>query len=203
MMRLQREAELLRLQVLEETSYRFSSPVHSIAYRSLPSPLGTLWMAVGNRGLLALDSAVDEVRFCWELERAGLGLPEYCPDALGDVAEQLDEYFAGRRRVFDVPIDLSSLKPFPRTVLEAVAAVPYGETRSYRDIAVAAGRPRAARAVGAALATSPISSIMPCHRIIRSDGTPGEYGLRSLGSCGAIYKLSLLAVEGVSFRNRE
>jgi methylated-DNA-[protein]-cysteine S-methyltransferase len=163
------------------------------------SPLGTLWIAAGPEGLVHVDTFVDEVAFCHAIERDGYGIPRFAPVELDEITARFEEYFAGRRTDFDLPIDLNRQTPFRRTVLEAVRSVPYGAVQSYQDIAFRVGKPRAARAVAGVVATSPISLAIPCHRIIRSDGTAGEYAVRTLGSCGAHYKLMLLALEGLSF----
>lgn len=98
-------------------------------------------------------------------------------DALGDrAAVQLDEYFAGERRVFDLPLDWRLVRGFTRDALQAVREIPYGETASYGEVAIMAGRARAARAVGTACATTPFSIIVPVHRVVRADGSLGEYG---------------------------
>jgi methylated-DNA-[protein]-cysteine S-methyltransferase len=140
----------------------------------------------------------DEAAFYEELAMAGLLPAEPDDDGLRDVAGQLAGYFSGRRRSFDLPIDLNGLSPFQREVLMAVKAVPYGEVRSYGEIARDVGRPGAARAVGSVMAINPVSLIIPCHRIIRGDGTPGLYG-RTDGDRGVRKKLWLLALEGVTF----
>lgn len=166
----------------------------SIAYGSIDSPVGTLWIAVGHRGLAAVSFGVDEALFCHQVTRGAGAWPNYCPGGLDGVDDQLAEYFDGQRTSFDIPLDLGRLSAFQRSVLEAVHAVPYGTVQSYADIAWAVGKPGAARAAGSALAINPISIVIPCHRIIRSDGTLGEYG-----PSGVKYKLLLLALEGVEF----
>lgn len=110
------------------------------------------------------------------------------------VAAELDEYFAGRRRRFTVPIDLGGVKAdFKRRVLETLHRdVPYGETVSYGELAVMAGRPGAARAVGSAMATNPVPVVVPCHRVLAAGGRIGGYG----GGLGM--KRTLLALEGVT-----
>jgi methylated-DNA-[protein]-cysteine S-methyltransferase len=173
-----------------------------ITYTSIPSPLGTLWIAAGPKGLVAVDFAHDEVAFSFSVEGRGLGAPIYTENGLGGITEQLVQYFTGTRTTFDVAVDLSGLSAFQRAVLEAVRAVPWGEVRSYRDIARTVGKPSAARAVGSAVATNPISLVIPCHRIIRSDGTPGEYARRTLGSRGVERKLRLLTIEGIEFGSK-
>lgn len=156
--------------------------------------MGILWFAVGACGLLRLDSWVDEFTFCTDIERFHGEAPYPAP--LRPITRQLEQYFQGRRRVFDIELDLGSATPFQRLVLEAVAQVPYGEAHSYRDIAWAVNNPGAARAVGGAVAACPIGVVIPCHRIIRSDGSLGEYARGTLGPRGVELKRRLLALEG-------
>src|SRR5204863_2916093 len=105
------------------------------------------------------------------------------------VARQLDEYFAGRRRAFDVPLDFQLVHGFRRTVVAHLCEIAYGTTESYATVAAAAGSPAAVRAVGSACSHNPIPVIVPCHRVVRSDGTIGQY----LG--GTEMKAALLALE--------
>ena len=101
----------------------------------------------------------------------------YQPDEVAaQAATELGEYFAGTRRSFNVPVDLSSVSDFQRAVLEAAAEIPFGETMSYKEMAVAAGSPGAVRAAGSAMGANPVPLLIPCHRVIRSDGTMGLYG---------------------------
>ncbi len=103
---------------------------------------------------------------------------------------QLTRYFAGERVRFDVPLDLSDGTVFQRAVWRACARIPSGETRSYADLARMAGRPGAARAVGNAMHTNPVPIVVPCHRVIKSDGSLGGYG------SGVSLKKKLLRIEG-------
>jgi O-6-methylguanine DNA methyltransferase len=110
--------------------------------------------------------------------------------ALLDLARrELEEYLAGQRTFFTVPVDLSRVPAFERSALEVAARIPYGEVRSYRWIAEQLGQPEAARAVGNAMAGNPIPIIVPCHRVVRSDGTLGGY------SFGLVRKETFLALE--------
>ena len=93
-----------------------------------------------------------------------------------DVRRELCDYFAGRLRRFAVPVDWRGISGFYRKALEVTAAIPYGETRSYAAVAASAGNPRASRAVGTAMSTNPIALVVPCHRVIRTDGSRGRYG---------------------------
>jgi methylated-DNA-[protein]-cysteine S-methyltransferase len=97
------------------------------------------------------------------------------PARLDGVARQVEEYFAGRRRVFDVPLDFRLSKGFRRNVLAHLPDIAYGRTESYTEVAAAAGRPKAVRAVGTACATNPLPVVVPCHRVVRSDGSFGGY----------------------------
>ncbi|GAA1465523.1 methylated-DNA--[protein]-cysteine S-methyltransferase [Microbacterium thalassium] len=99
-------------------------------------------------------------------------------DAAAAAIDQLDGYFAGDVREFDVPLDWRLVKGFTREALQAVCGIPYGETAGYGEVAILAGRPRAARAVGTACANTPFSLVVPVHRVVRADGTLGEYGGR-------------------------
>lgn len=97
-------------------------------------------------------------------------------DAALRLTTQLDEYFAGTRTQFDVPLDWQLVRGFTREALEAVTRIPFGETAGYGEVAVMAGHPRAARAVGTACATTPFSIVVPVHRVVRADGSLGQYG---------------------------
>lgn len=169
--------------------------------RSLETPLGTYHLAAGADGVVA-GSLGDETDFVERLLMRGFVLDEDGPGSRAvEIATQgaaeLDEYFGRRRRAFTVPLDLSGSGPFARSVLETVAfGVPCGTTCSYGDIAGRVGAPRGGRAAGNALARCPVSIIIPCHRIIRADGSLGEYGMRDRIGARA-RKLWLLAHEGV------
>src|SRR5207247_11158259 len=96
-------------------------------------------------------------------------------DRLDPAARELEEYFAGRRTAFDLPLDMRLARGFRRTVLAHLPEIGYGHTASYAAVATAAGSPRAVRAVGTACATNPLPVVVPCHRVVRSDGTIGQY----------------------------
>jgi methylated-DNA-[protein]-cysteine S-methyltransferase len=97
------------------------------------------------------------------------------PSRLDDAARELDEYFTGRRRDFDLTLDLQLTRGFRRAVLAHLREIAYGATESYAVVAAAAGSPAAVRAVGTACATNPLPLVVPCHRVVRSDGSPGQY----------------------------
>jgi methylated-DNA-[protein]-cysteine S-methyltransferase len=140
------------------------------------SPLGDLWIAVGEDGLAAIEWAPDEAAFETALMRRFRRPVRPDPQAVAAALRQLDEYLRGARKAFTLPIDWSLLRPFQRQVLQIVAAIPYGETRTYGEIARQMGKPRAARAVGRANATNPMPLVIPCHRVIGSDGKLHGYG---------------------------
>jgi len=108
--------------------------------------------------------------------------------------EQLDRYFRGDLTAFTVPVDFDTGTPFQRKVWDALARIPYGETRSYADLAAAIGNPRAARAVGSANGENPIPILIPCHRVIKADGGLGGF------SSGTHIKQALLELEGIRLR---
>jgi len=167
-----------------------------IEYASMSSPVGMLWIAATDRGIVRLDMSADEVQFVHSLPDYPGGDADEQVRLVQKARSQLGEYFAGERRTFDVLLDLRGTSPFQRTVLTELQHVPWGETISYGGLAAVAGRPGAARAAGTAVATNPVSLLVPCHRVIRSDGTPGEYARRSLGSRGRNLKHVLLKLEG-------
>jgi methylated-DNA-[protein]-cysteine S-methyltransferase len=148
-----------------------------IAYRTMDSAVGQLLLAATPVGLVRLAFANedrDDVLLALS-ERISPRMLE-APARLDPIARQLDEYFAGRRHSFDVALDWSLSQGFRRTVLEHLNTdVGYGVTASYAALAQLAGSPRAVRAVGTACATNPIPIVVPCHRVIRSDGAIGAY----------------------------
>jgi methylated-DNA-[protein]-cysteine S-methyltransferase len=162
-----------------------------VAYATLDSPVGTLLLARTPRGLVRmvyLDSAQeDEV-----LEALATKVSPrviLAPRALDPVRFELDEYFAGRRRQFELTLDWQLVRGFGRRVLEATARVPYGSVSTYKRVAAEAGNERASRAAGNALGANPLPIIVPCHRILHSTGGLGGY------TGGVERKRALLALE--------
>jgi methylated-DNA-[protein]-cysteine S-methyltransferase len=147
-----------------------------VAYRTMDSPAGRLLLAATPAGLVRVAFELEDHDTVLE-ELAGAISPRILrsPRAVDDVARQLDEYFAGQRRVFELPVDLQLAKGFRRAVLEHLRDIPYGATESYTVVATAAGNPRAVRAAGSACATNPVPLVVPCHRVVRRDGTYGQY----------------------------
>jgi methylated-DNA-[protein]-cysteine S-methyltransferase len=140
-----------------------------MTYDTVDTPYGRLLLVTGDAGLrrIAFESeGFDEVL-------ASMG-EDAEPGSL-EARTQLEEYFAGERERFDVELDLSGIDGFRRRALEVMAAIPYGETRTYRELAEAAGNPAAVRAAGSACATNPWPVIVPCHRVLRTGGGLGGY----------------------------
>jgi methylated-DNA-[protein]-cysteine S-methyltransferase len=164
-----------------------------VSYRTIDSPFGQLLLAATPQGLVRV--AFDREGHDEVLARLSTTISPRilrAPRRLDTAATQLDDYFAGRRHDFDVPIDLQLAHGFRRTVLMRLREIAYGTTASYASIAVAAGSPAATRAVGSACATNPLPVIVPCHRVVRSDGSIGQY----LG--GTDMKRALLALEAAA-----
>lgn len=161
-----------------------------IGYRIVDSPIGRLLVAVTPRGV---------VRVAFEAEShdavlsalASMISPRILESGrrTDEAARQLEAYFAGRRHGFDLAVDLALVGGFRREVVEVLPTIPYGSTRSYAEVATSAGRPTAVRAVGSACSHNPVPVVMPCHRVVRSDGSIGQY----LGGTDA--KVALLALE--------
>jgi len=148
-----------------------------VAYRTVDTPLGTLLLAATEQGLVRVaypNQGHDAVLQALADRISPRVL--HAPARLDPVARQLDDYFAGRRRRFDVPLDWRLSTGFRSTVLHHLATdVDYGRTASYAALAALAGNPRAVRAVGTACATNPLPVVVPCHRVVRSDGAIGNY----------------------------
>lgn len=164
-----------------------------VAYRTIDSPVGALLLAATPRGLVrvAFASEGHDTVLQRLAERLSPRVLE-APHQLDTVARQLDEYFTGRRQLFDVPLDLSLSAGFRRQVLDHLPHIAFGRTETYSQVAAAVGSPRAVRAVGSACATNPLPVVVPCHRVLRTDGSLGGY----LGGLEA--KRALLRLESAA-----
>jgi methylated-DNA-[protein]-cysteine S-methyltransferase len=162
-----------------------------VAYGSYDSPIGELALAATRKGLVrvALNPATEDIvtELADEISPRVLEMPS----RLDDVRRELDEYFAGNRDRFDVPVDMQLARGFGRRVLDAVARIPFGSVSTYKDMATAAGNPRAYRAAGNAIGSNPVPIVVPCHRVLHSGGGLGGYG------GGLDRKRFLLRLEGV------
>jgi methylated-DNA-[protein]-cysteine S-methyltransferase len=148
-----------------------------VAYATMDSPVGPLLLAATPRGVVRVSFALEGFDDVLGSLAASIS-PRVleAPTRLDAARRQLDEYFAGRRDHFDVALDHRLSRGFRAKALEAVAAIPFGRTGTYASVAAAAGSPRAVRAAGSACATNPIPLLVPCHRVVRSDGSMGRYG---------------------------
>jgi methylated-DNA-[protein]-cysteine S-methyltransferase len=145
-----------------------------VVFAQLETTLGPMLAARTSLGVAALSREPGLEAFLTPLRRRFGGPIEADPDALAPLAGQLDEYFARRRRIFTIALDLTGLAAFDRDVYGAALAIPYGATATYGELAARVGSPRAARAVGNAMARCPLFPIVPCHRVVRaSDGFSG------------------------------
>jgi methylated-DNA-[protein]-cysteine S-methyltransferase len=160
-----------------------------VRYDVVASPVGDLHVAATDRGLCRISYRGDD----WEEQLArGFGV-RVLRSSLDDVRRELDEYFDGRRRDFDLPLDLR-VAPFPADVLRELAQVPYGRTDTYGKLAARAGRPKASRAVGTIMNRNPIPIVLPCHRIVGANGALTGY------AGGLDVKRRLLELEGAMFK---
>jgi methylated-DNA-[protein]-cysteine S-methyltransferase len=154
--------------------------------------LGRFWLAVSDQGLVAVEWGRTREEFEAYLTKRFKRPVEYAQEKVENASREIGDYLAGEGRNFSLPIDWNVLRPFQRLVLKATHAIPYGETCTYKQIAEKIGRPRAARAVGRAEATNPMPLVIPCHRVIGSDGKLHGYGMAE----GLRTKEWLLKMEG-------
>lgn len=164
-----------------------------VAYRTIDTPVGSLLLAATEQGLVRVAFA------CEDHDLVLVALADQvsprillAPSRLDAAARQLAEYFDGRRTAFELPLDLRLSSGFRRSVLAHLPEIPYGHTESYAQVALAAGSPRAVRAVGSACATNPLPVVVPCHRVVRSDGSYGGY------RGGPVAKRTLLTLESAA-----
>lgn len=177
----------LRVQLATEAG---DAGLLDLAYRTIDSPYGALLLVATERGLTRVAFASED----HDVVLAGLAdtvSPRIlqAPRRLDPAARELAEYFAGERRDFDLPVDLITSGAFRRSVQLLLPTIGYGRTVSYTELATMAGRPTAVRAAASACATNPLPIVVPCHRVLRGDGSLGGY----LG--GLETKRSLLALE--------
>jgi methylated-DNA-[protein]-cysteine S-methyltransferase len=167
--------------------------VLDVAYRTLDTPVGTLLLAATEKGLIRVAYAAEgHDKVLKTLAKRISPRILHAPRRLDAAAREMDDYFAGRRRSFDLPLDWSLSTGFRRTVLSHLPDIAYGHTASYAAVAAAAGSPKAVRAVGTACATNPLPVVVPCHRVILADGSFGGY----LG--GPAAKQALLELEAAA-----
>lgn len=161
-----------------------------VAYTSIDTPVGSLLLAATEKGLVrvAYDSENHDKVLDAIAARLGPRILR-APRRLDTAAREIGEYFAGLRTGFDLPLDFSLSSGFRQTVQRHLSRIAYGHTESYKEVARIVGNPRAVRAVGSACATNPLPVVVPCHRVLRTDGTLGGY----IGGLAA--KTTLLRLE--------
>ncbi len=167
-----------------------SAGLLDVAYDLTDSPIGPLLVAASGRGVCRISFDPEPERELETLARAFGARVLRSPGPVDHVRRELDEYFEGDRRTFDLPVDLTPLPDFQRDVLEELIRVPYGQVDTYGGLARRIGRPRAARAVGGALNRNPIPIVVPCHRIVGASGSLVGY------AGGLERKQQLLGLEG-------
>lgn len=168
-----------------------SAGLLDVAYTTADSPFGPLLLAATRRGVVRIGMPTQDDDALLE-ELAARISPRVleAPARLDEARRELDLYFEGRLRDFDLPLDWRLSRDFRRRALRAVARIPYGETRSYAQVAKRAGNERAVRAAGSACGSNPIPIVVPCHRVLRTGGALGGYG------GGPAMKEALLRLEG-------
>jgi methylated-DNA-[protein]-cysteine S-methyltransferase len=162
--------------------------VLDVAYRTLDTAVGRLTLATTPVGLVRVAFGEDDA-VLESLARQISPRILHAPARLDDVATEIDEYLAGTRTKFDVPLDLRLADGFRRQVIEHLREIGYGHRESYATVAAAVGNPKAVRAVGSACARNPLPLVIPCHRVVRTDGSIGQY------AGGAAAKATLLELE--------
>jgi methylated-DNA-[protein]-cysteine S-methyltransferase len=140
------------------------------------SPIGPLGLVMRGDHLARITLNADPATFPFEVERTFGSAGRESAAPFAEVCQELEEYFSGRRLVFRLPLDMEQGTPFQKRVWRALQEIPYGEKVSYKEVAHSIGQPSATRAVGAANGMNPLPIVVPCHRVISSDGTLGGYG---------------------------
>lgn len=168
----------------------FALDLVDVGFDVVDSPIGPLFVAASTRGLASISFDSDPEDQLERLARVAGPAILRSPRSVDAARRELDEYFGGRRRIFDLALDLRALPPFTVSVLHQLARVPYGETTTYGALAAAVGRPRAARAVGTVMNRNRIPIVLPCHRVVGANGD-------LVGYAGGIdRKITLLELEG-------
>lgn len=172
---------------------RLAKEIAPIYYDRIDTtPLGPVWVAAGSRGLVAIEYNGSEETFRGYLARITKGSPQRSAERVAEIKAQVLSYLTGRTSHIQVDVDLSGIPQFQRRVLEETRKVPRGQVSTYAEIARRIGNPKAVRAVGQALRRNPVPIVVPCHRVIASDGSLGGYS----GEMRSQRKLQLLQLEG-------
>jgi methylated-DNA-[protein]-cysteine S-methyltransferase len=170
-----------------------SAGVLDVAYRTVDTPVGPLLLAATTDGLVRVAYECEDFDRVLDV-LANRVSPRVlrAPKRLDDAATEIEEYFAGRRTGFDLPLDYALSSGFRQLVQRHLPHIAYGHTQTYKDVAAIVGNPKAVRAVGSACATNPLPVVVPCHRVLRTDGSLGGY----IGGLEA--KSALLTLEGAA-----
>jgi methylated-DNA-[protein]-cysteine S-methyltransferase len=164
--------------------------------RLTESPIGPLWVAVSIAGLALVEWNMPREEFERLIEQRFHQIAAYNPQSVLEPLRQLAAYLAGDLREFSLPLDLSRMTAFQKQVLQLTSKIPYAQTSTYKQIAIQAGKPYAARAVGRVEATNPIPLVIPCHRVLSSDGSLHGYG----GPGGIKLKAWLIELEQLGLK---
>ncbi len=168
----------------------FAQTAPPIQWDRMNCPLGLLFVAASPQGVCAVDFGRNEADFFKRFDRRAR--LKRNPQAVADAMAELREYFSGARQHFSLRVDLAALTTFQRSVLETACHIPVGQVWTYQQVAKKMARPKSSRPVGQALGRNPIPIIIPCHRVIASDGSLGGYS----GGSGLTAKRWLLQLEG-------
>jgi methylated-DNA-[protein]-cysteine S-methyltransferase len=166
----------------------FQETASTIVWQRWVTPIGPLHLAAGDEGLIRISYQESTQTFLAQLDRRARLVED--SEALAPYRQQLSAYFSGDLDRFSIPLDMTRLTEFQKRVLSTIARIPAGAVWTYRQVAEAIGKPKAARAVGQALGSNPLPIVLPCHRVIASDGTLGGY------AGGLDIKRRLLKLEG-------
>ena len=165
-----------------------------VYYGLLPdTPIGDIWIASGEKGLIAIDFDLTEEEFCFHTQEKAKVRLVRGDEKMNKEINMINDYIDGDIESLDMDFDLRGLTTFQETVLIATKQIPRGQVATYSEIAQSIGNPKAYRAVGQALRYNPIPIVLPCHRVVNSNGTLGGYG----GKMGSQRKIKLLQIEGV------
>lgn len=165
----------------------------TLYYDRIPdTPIGPVYFAANERGLVSVDFGVSEAQFIAQIQKNFGVTPTYAPENVTQYAIRLTEYLTGQQTTLSLPFDISALTPFQQQVLHAALQIPRGQVYTYADIARQIGNPKAVRAVGQALGRNPVPLVIPCHRVVAANGKLGGYS----GGGGLATKRKLLVLEG-------
>ncbi len=165
----------------------------TLYYDRIPdTPIGPVYFAANERGLVSVDFGVPEAQFLTQIQKNFGVTPIRAPEKLTQYAIRITEYLTGRQTTLPLPFDIHHLTPFQQQVLLAALQIPRGQVYTYADIARKIGNPKAVRAVGQALGRNPVPIVIPCHRVVAANGKLGGYS----GGGGLATKRKLLVLEG-------